>query len=365
MLDVHIVGGGPAGCFAGIGALEAGFSALISEEHRKIGEPEACSGLISRSGLESLRPYVDYKKVALNTITSAKIICGKQEFVITPKNEVAVLVSRSGLDQLAAQSFVEQGGRLELGRKVTRSFKAKNIVGADGPASSVAQHFGFPKIPSFVACMQGNFRLDCENPSQTEIYLSGRDFPGFFGWKIPINEESAKIGIGVSLPHHPYGYYRRFLSSLGVKSKPRQQLSAVIPTAMRKRTAMRKGGYCVVLAGDAAGQVKATTGGGVFFGARCGFLAGKYCNQPEKYVEEWKSSYWLDLSLHSLFRSILNIGMGEPNPWLLSFSKALLFEDLISEIGRMDRISTMLSPPSIISSYSRIVARRIAGGQGE
>ena len=53
--DVHVVGGGPAGCFAGIAACLDGKKVLLSEEHNKIGEPEACSGLISKSGLEALR----------------------------------------------------------------------------------------------------------------------------------------------------------------------------------------------------------------------------------------------------------------------------------------------------------------------
>ncbi|MCX6769104.1 MAG: hypothetical protein NT051_00280, partial [Candidatus Micrarchaeota archaeon] len=151
MLDVHVVGGGPAGCFAGIGALLAGKNALLSEEHRRIGEPEACSGLISKSGLESLSPYVDYKKALINEIRTARIVCGEREFSIKPKKEIALLVSRARLDALAAEKFEQEGGKLELGRKVTRNFAAKSIIGCDGPASLVAEKFGFPKIRSYVA----------------------------------------------------------------------------------------------------------------------------------------------------------------------------------------------------------------------
>lgn len=360
MVDVHIVGGGPAGCFAGIAACMQGNSVLLSEEHKAIGQPEACSGLISKSGLDSLLPYINYRKIALNTISSVKIICGSEHFTIAPKDEIAILVSRCGLDSLAAARLEQEGGKIELGKKITGGFASKNIIGADGPASFIADRFSFPKISSYAACMQGNFKYRCENPHQTEVYLSAKDFPGFFGWVIPINEEEAKIGLGVCLPNHPLKFYKRFLSSLKVASPPSHEFAAVIPTSVRKKTAMRNGGYNVLLAGDAAGQVKATTGGGIFFGASCGLLAGKNFSNPSAYEREWKSKFGLDLAMHRHFRSILNFRGGEPHPALLSAAKALFFEDLISVKGKMDRWSQMLEP-SLPLSYAEIVGRRIFG----
>jgi flavin-dependent dehydrogenase len=360
MVDVHIVGGGPAGCFAGIAACMQGNSVLLSEEHKAIGQPEVCSGLISKSGLDSLLPYVNYREVAFNTISSAKIICGSEHFTIAPKDEIAILVSRCGLDQIAAARFEQEGGKIALGKKITGGFASKNIIGADGPASFIADRFGFPKISSYVACMQGNFKYACEDAHQTEVYLSAQDFPGFFGWVIPINEEDAKIGLGVSLPNHPFKYYKRFLSSLGVSSSPSHEFAAVIPTSVRKKTAMKKEGYRILLAGDAAGQVKATTGGGIFFGASCGLLAGKNFANPLAYEREWKSKFGLDLAMHRHFRSALNFLGGEPHPLFLSAAKALFFEDLISEKGKMDRWSEMLEP-TLPLSYAEIVSRRIFG----
>ncbi|MFA6489936.1 MAG: NAD(P)/FAD-dependent oxidoreductase [Candidatus Micrarchaeia archaeon] len=360
MYDVHIIGGGPAGCFAGIAAQLSGKSALVSEEHRRIGEPEACSGLISKSGLESLLPHINYREVQLNTISAAKITSGNQSFTIKPKDETAVLVSRSGLDRLAAARFEQEGGKLQLGRKVTRDFQSKSIIGADGPASAVADHFGFPKIGSFAASMQGNFKYKCQDSHQAEIFLSSKDFPGFFGWAIPVSEDEAKVGLGVKLPLHPLAFYRRFLSRLGIKTKPSYEFAAVIPTSVRRKTAMRKSGCNVLLAGDSAGQVKATTGGGIFFGAQCGLLAGKYFSEPEKYESEWRGKYGLDLALHRHFRTALDIRGGEPSPLFLSMAKAMFFEDLLSERGKMDRWGAMLSPSTLLA-YAGIVKRKVVG----
>ena len=237
------------------------------------------------------------------------------------------------------------------------------MIGADGPASAVAERFCFPKIRTYVASMQGDFAYECEDAHCAAIYLSSRDFPGFFGWAIPKNESEAKIGIGVSLPrHHPLAYYRRFLAKLGVKGKPSHEFAAVIPTSVRAKTALRAGRRSVLLAGDAAGQVKATTGGGVFFGASCGWLAGKGAGRPEKYEKEWRAQYGLDLALHSHLRAALDLAGGQPPSALVSAAKALFFEELLSEKGKMDRWGNMLHP-STLSAYAAILQRKTMGGK--
>ena len=123
---------------------------------------------------------------------------------------------------------------------------------------------------------------------------------------------------------------------------------------------MRKSGCNVLLAGDSAGQVKATTGGGVFFGAQCGLLAGKNFSEPEKYETEWRSKFGLDLALHHHFRTMLDLGGGEPSPLFLSMAKAVFFEDLLSERGKMDRWGGMLSPSTLLA-YADIVKRKVIG----
>ena len=364
MADVHIVGAGPAGLFAGIAALQDGKSALASEEHARVGEPEACSGLISKSGLEALRALagVDYSRAKINGIDSAKIVCDREEFVISPKEETAVLISRQEFDSLAAEKFVQEGGKLALGSKVTGNFEADCIIGADGPASLVAEKFGFPKIKSYVASMQGDFAYECEDSHCATLYLSSRDFPGFFGWVIPKNESEAKIGIGVGLPKHPLAYYRRFLSRLGVKARPSHEFAAVIPTSVRAKTAKKAGKMSILLAGDAAGQVKATTGGGVFFGASCGMLAGKNASEPEKYEREWRARYGLDLALHAHLRAALDLAGGQPPSGMVSAAKALFFDELLSEKGKMDRWGGMLHP-STLSAYAGILKNKALGGK--
>ena len=124
---------------------------------------------------------------------------------------------------------------------------------------------------------------------------------------------------------------------------------------------MMAGKRAILLAGDAAGQVKATTGGGIFFGASCGKIAGKYSSEPEKYEQEWRRAYGLDLALHRKLRTALDFAGGAPPVPLVSAAKALFFQDLLSERGKMDRWGQMATP-STISAYLKLVAKKVSRG---
>jgi len=108
--------------------------------------------------------------------------------------------------------------------------------------------------------------------------------------------------------------------------------------------------------------VKATTGGGVFFGASCGWLAGKSSCEPEKYEKAWRAQYGLDLALHSNLRAALDLAGGQPPSAMVTAAKALFFEDLLSEKGKMDRWGGMLHP-STLSAYAAILKQKALGGK--
>ncbi|MCX6769164.1 MAG: hypothetical protein NT051_00595, partial [Candidatus Micrarchaeota archaeon] len=91
---------------------------------------------------------------------------------------------------------------------------------------------------------------------------------------------------------------------------------------------------------------------------QCGLLAGKNAGCPEAYEKEWRERYGLDLALHRNFRSLLNASGGKAEGLFLSAAKALFFEDLLSEHGRMDRWSEMLKP-SVLTAYAGIVGNKI------
>lgn len=359
MFDVHIVGAGPAGSFAGIAALKKGASPLISEEHENAGVPAHCSGLISASALEQLANFVDYKKAALNSINRANFICKKNSFAISYAMPKAYVIDRSKFDSLAMQKYLDMGGKAEFNSKIKSisCLKSKNIIGADGPISTVARIFNFAKIPSYFACWQGEFSHSCQNLHAVDVYMGPDIAPGFIAWVIPISKERAKIGLGVCKGENIFRAKKAFLHRLEITCAPHSSFGAFIPAAVRPKTSASCGGYNVLLAGDSAGQAKPTTGGGVFFGAKCGYMAGENFSNPAEYEKQWRSKYLLDLRLHSALRLAFDsLSPDGIDAWMAAV-KLMKINFLLEEIGEMDQYSKMLSVKAL-GAYTKVLFSR-------
>ncbi|MFH0927037.1 MAG: NAD(P)/FAD-dependent oxidoreductase [Candidatus Micrarchaeota archaeon] len=367
MYDLHVVGAGPAGLFAAYTALKNGYTPIVSEEHATAGSPVHCSGLVSSSGLEQLSDVVDYKKITLNTINKATLHGSKNSFCLEYKLPKAYLISRDGFDLAAAQKYICEGGQIKFSHKVqgATDLLSKNVIGADGPISTTARIFNFEKISKYSACWQGEFAYKSEDSHCVDVFFDPEIVPGFIGWIIPINEERAKIGLGVSSDSTLQEAKRKFLQMQGVASPvqtsgigpaPKNEFGALIPISTRPKTAKVHNGYNVCLCGDSAGQVKASSGGGIFFGAQCGRLAAQNFENPLRYESEWRRKYGLDLALHSHLR----YGFDALTPdgidlWMGSI-KLLRLDKLLMQAGEMDEYSKMLSPKTLsawLQAFSR------------
>lgn len=68
--DVIVIGGGPVGCAVARDIAAAGYRVLVLEEHREIGIPVQCAGLISDRTLEISRVP---SRVILNRLYGAVV----------------------------------------------------------------------------------------------------------------------------------------------------------------------------------------------------------------------------------------------------------------------------------------------------
>jgi flavin-dependent dehydrogenase len=353
MAKVHIVGAGPAGAVAAISALRNGFDAIISEDHPQAGLPENCSGLLSKEGLRSLEGFIDYRRSVINPIHGANIHFLDEKLSVS-REAVGFVCSRAAMDQALAAKAEEEGAKVNYNERVTGSFHAGNIIGADGPLSSVARRFGFPRIKRYASTLQARMGYRCEDPHRVEVFLSNSMFPGFFGWVIPHDEYTAELGVGSMLPHDVSRAWRGLLRLKGIGDAPRPR-GHVIPLSVRQSTAMRKEGRNVLLVGDAAGQVKSTTGGGVVFGANCAMLAGAYADQPWRYEVGWRLRHGLDLAAHRCVHSYLS-SLSDSS--LLELGKRLKkhgCEVYLNCHGHMDRPTRMVRP-ELVAHFLKSIA---------
>lgn len=343
MRKIHVVGAGPAGSIAAISAISGGSEVVISEDHPEAGIPENCSGLFSRDGLESLRHLVDYRKLIIRPMFGARIHFAGEALSVRKSSPVGFVCDRAGMDQALASRAESLGAKINYGERIHGSFHSDHIIGADGPLSGVARHFGFPAIKSYAATLQAEVGYMAEDPHSVEVFLSNSRFPGFFGWIIPHDEYSAEFGVGVELPNRVHDAWNHLLKMKGISSPPKPK-GAVIPIAVRPKTGKKHGKFNVILAGDAAGQVKSTTGGGVIFGGNCAMIAGKNAAAPLRYEIEWRLRHGSDLLVHKMvhdhLRSLTDDGLTALGRRL----KKLGCDSFLSNHGHMDRPTKMIGP---------------------
>lgn len=358
MASVGIAGAGPAGTMTARLLAEKGHEVTIYEEHREIGVPVQCSGLISLTGIAQMD--VDVSPVRLNAIYGARIYAPNwQSMKVGNGKQKATVIDRAAFDQLLADEAEEKGVKIEKVKRVRAAdLRHDAIVGADGAGSPVAHAAGFPRIREFAVCVQEDFEnlsLSQEEQRLVEVYVSNKRYPGFFGWFIPTGKDTGHIGIGA---WHRMGekavpimeYYEKMLKEKRIAhlldgGRKLGQLAGYIPCQMREVTV--KGN--VLLVGDAAGQVKATTGGGIIFSTMAARIAAKCIdenlrngNDLAAYETAWRSTIGKDLEMHYQIRKLINrMGDSEMDRWF-GIAKGLGIERFLSSYGHMDSPLTMM-----------------------
>ena len=361
MYDVQIVGGGPAGCIAAKEAASRNLTVAVFEEHEKIGSNLKCSGLLSKKGLDGLG--VDYRKAILNKIRGAVVYSPSlNKMRIVTHDVKAFVIDRKKFDSLCAMEAEDEGSKLILGKRAGASdLKSPLILGADGALSQVAAWYDFPKINEFAFCYQADFQnARVEETDVASIFLSNNLFPGFFGWLIPLNECEARIGLGVfrdvrkeyavSVKHYFDNFTKRhpIVSKIVKNSRHKNTVSAVVPLSPRERTAKEN----VLLVGDAAGQVKATTGGGIIFGGNCAKIAGNLAphiirsGDSSRYELEWRKTFLKDLLLHKRARRAYNSLSDRQIERYFRLAKRAGIEKFLAEHGDMDSPTAMMNSAS-------------------
>ena len=121
--------------------------------------------------------------------------------------------------------------------------------------------------------------------------------------------------------------------------------ASIIPLEARKKTVSGN----VILVGDAAGQVKATTGGGIIFGIACARMAAKTIENNIKkgtnlnsYEKLWRSKYGFDLKLHKFIHSYYSSLTTKRFEVFIKLAKLFGAEDFFGRYGDMDSPSLMV-----------------------
>ncbi|MFQ5887195.1 MAG: geranylgeranyl reductase family protein [Candidatus Hydrothermarchaeales archaeon] len=332
--DVIVVGGGPVGLITSKEIAKKGFKVCVIEEHQEIGYPVQCSGLFSVSGLEKLGLDLP-DEVIVNTIRGGRFYSPNgTKFEAYSRVDRARVVERKMFDKHLAKEAIRAGAEIKLKSRVMETkiednctikvnffgkdlnLKSHLLIGADGVRSNISRWNGLKTPVKMVAAAQVEVTDADVEEDIAELYF-GRDYaPNFYAWILP-KGDVFEVGIGARKPETtPRKYLKRFMESHPIASKKIDSRGIVefnmgaFPVDTPKDTVSER----LMIVGDAAGQTKASTGGGVITGSICGMIAAKASVKAleqgdfskeflkREYEEGWKKELGLELEAHAFLR---------------------------------------------------------------
>lgn len=360
--DVAVIGAGPAGLMAAKHASISGASTVVLEEHRAIGYPVQCAGLLGVSALEASE--IQAEGFLLNPFRGAVIVSPDGSRLSFRSSDIrAWAVDRRLFDKSMAVAAARNGAEITLNthvRSIRRSgdlmvlnlgdkeIAARAVISAEGVRASIARRSGIPPPKRLLSGAQVEVPFDVDDIESVEVHL-GRDIaPGLFAWVIPISRSSARIGLCAT--ERACHYLKKFLSSDRIRERIRgSPVSLVVgglPLGPPKRTCAD--GLLVV--GDAAAHVKPTSGGGVYPGIVCGRIAGRVAAEHvlnggplERYEREWRSAIGREISLGMRVNDILGrMSDGEIDVMIRAIASRPEAIRAIERYGDIDRPSRVL-----------------------
>lgn len=302
-----IIGAGPCGLLAAWKLAEKGVPCHVYEEHAQVGNPVQCTGLLT-SRISSIMKL--HSEIILNRIREARIISGRTKLEL-PIDDL--VIDRAAFDRHMAELAAGAGAELKLGRRVDsrflqeikRSDKDKVLIGADGPDSMVRKQLNPKvKVPYLVgrqAVVSGSFE-----PERFDVYIGEKVCPGFFAWCVPESNSTARVGLASA--KDTAGLFNRFFKRLrkehhGTELKVRAEQGGLIPLYTPKLCTEKDDTF---LLGDAATQVKATTGGGLVPGMRAAHVLARCILDCKSYERSWRKAIGSELRTHLYIRNALD-----------------------------------------------------------
>lgn len=390
--DVLIIGAGPAGGqVAKILAVHKVSIALV-EQHQTIGYPVHCAGLVSPRVFEMFGIQND--QIIQNTIKKAHIHSpGGHILTIGGDKIQAYRIDRARFDRYLINEAKKNGVSIfthEKALSIQKSsknidvetssglhIKSKIIIGADGPYSRVRDVFGFSQPKELLRGIGAQLLDTNLEGSTVEIFVGAKVAPGFFAWIIPTNNKGTNAHIGLCIKKNtsqpPMNYLKKlFLNPLSSNYLSdaiiEYQTGGVIPLGPLEKTSDER----VLLVGDAAAQVKPTSGGGIFPGLLCARYCANtvydaLCTQRydamflQKYHDAWKQDVGKELFRGMYFRKIFTKLSDEQfDKYIKKFQQDSI-RDIISEHGDIDYPSRLVKPllkktPSLLRLLPQIVS---------
>ena len=313
--DVIVAGGSIAGLLCAREIAAAKFSVLVIEEDYEIGTPEHCGGLVSITGLAELG-VIPFKRTFSHMIESAEITAPNgNSFTINSKKQKVVEISRRELDKQIAFQAQRNGAVIKVRtsfqgitdtgiRTNEESIDCKIFVDARGVSSLIHKD-----RTGILSSAQYEIYADWIKKGKVKVIFDQERYPGFFAWIIPSDEGKGKVGVagrGINVAET----LDKILEERGNYSTIRKIFAPIWIKGPITKFVEGK----TVIVGDAAGQAKPTTAGGIFTSGIGGVYAGQAISKflktnnredLEEYQKKWTDRFGKEFERQKLARNIL------------------------------------------------------------
>lgn len=315
MYDVIVAGGSVAGLFCAREAARNGHDVLVIEEDFEIGSPEHCGGLVSMSALEDLG-IVPSQKTLDGQIQTAELCSPSgKKITLDAKKQNVIVINRRELDKQVARQAQKNGAEIRVKTSLKEikenevittagAFSCKILVDARG-VSALVQKDRTGTLQS----AQYEIYSDWIRKGLVEVNFDSEKYPGFFSWVIPASDGIGKVGVagrGINAMQA----LEKFLAQKGKHSIIRKVFAPIWVNGPVEKFVTKN----VVTVGDAAGQSKPTTAGGIYSCGVGGILAGraiseflKTGNQSdlERYQKNWQEKFGKEFERQLFARKML------------------------------------------------------------
>lgn len=263
MYDIIIVGGGVAGCYLAHKLANTNLNILLIEKDKKVFLKD--SGIVSGRIFDVLKD----RKLVDHEIYEMKALSEKgKEITLRSFMPFAYIIKReelsSHLRNLAKKKAdiayetvikIERMQTFFVVKTNSGEYRCRFLIGADGAYSLVRRTFEIKSPPLY----RGIF-VRTEKKLETDkitVFLNKYYSPDFFSWIIPQTKE-----YGLLTSFRPKEYFSYFKKDMNLPSG--EIHSYLLPLGYTKSYANR-----MLLVGDACGQSKPITGGGIVFSMTC------------------------------------------------------------------------------------------------
>jgi len=363
--DVAVIGAGPAGSMAAKYAALSGAHTVLLEEHSSIGWPLKCAGLLGNKALEESE--LPMGKFVLRGLKGARVFSPNTNISFKAKSYKAWVVDRKLFDRALTLEAVKKGAELRL-NSPAREFRRENdgcvltvsdgeqikadvVISAEGVRARIARNAGIVPVKKILSGAQIEAPFFLEDPEKVEVHFGPA--PGLFAWVVPTTNDAARIGLCAS--DNGCGYLRAFLQKDIIRKRllgsPVGLVVGGLPMGPPVATATDR----FLAVGDACGQVKPTSGGGIYPGLVCAKIAGSLAASASKegdcsterlreYDKLWRARLGKELEIGMRVNRLLNrMNQTELDEAFSFLARKPELLKAIEEHGDIDRPSILMA----------------------